>query len=61
MSNKTTPINMQDYLNLEIRRMADMGFHFPIDLVEMLNKRAKSLDKGIAADRTRRVYQGDTK
>jgi hypothetical protein len=49
-------LSMQDYLDLEIKRLRDMGFAFPTDLESLLRKRAKGLDKAIMADRTRNAY-----
>ena len=47
---------MQKYLELEIKRFKEMGWEFPPELVALLNKRAKALDKNAAAEQARKVY-----
>ena len=53
-------ISMADYLRLEIKRLADLGFDFPDDPQRFLRQRAKHLDKIVMANRTRRAFSGHT-
>ena len=58
MSKQTKMLTMEDYLQLEIERLKQMGWEFPDPMVKLLKSRAKGLDKMAMAEQTRRAYGG---